>query len=211
MPPTDNLYKFIFISGILIYLYALTFSVQQFKENWELTKKYKKDSIITAGLIVTNSLKIDLLSYQFQINGKHTLKELDINALDSLKLDSEQFEIVKEYLLLETKNKTNKFLLDETKDRAKEPAFYEKAARRISLTTFPLGIILVAIGFYYWYLRVHIPEMKLLKEVMKKHSLDKNEKTRSFNKEDTMFLISIFIACLLFIAPVIFLDLLTKL
>jgi len=210
MPPTDNLYKFIFISGILIYLYALTFSVQQFKENWELTKKYKKDSIITAGLIVTNSLKIDLLSYQFQINGKHTLKELDINALDSLKLDSEQFEIVKEYLLLETKNKTNKFLLDETKDRAKEPVFYEKAARRISLTTFPLGIILVAIGFYYWYLRVHIPEMKLLKEVMKKHSLDKNEKTRSFNKEDTMFLISICIACLLFIAPVIFLAQLIK-
>ena len=201
MPPTDNLYKFIFISGILIYLYSLTFAVQQFRENWELNRKYKKETILINDLIKKDSLKIELLNYQFNIDGKCFLKELDIVSLDTLKLDNEQLQIFKEYIFLKTNKTKNDTLLKVIKDRATEPILFETGARHVFFFLFFLGIFLIPFGFYYWYTKLHVPNMILLENQVSKVLGEDAKQNRTIGKGIWSYTFHV-IAFLLFFIPI---------
>ncbi|WP_461629436.1 hypothetical protein [Labilibaculum euxinus] len=202
MPPTDNLYKFIFISGILIYLYSLTFLATQFVNNRDLEFKYNSDYISTCDLIEKDSIRVEMLSYKFEQFTMLNLKGMNLRTLDSLALNTNQQEIFQEYLILNSQLSSNKKLLVFIKNRMSEPIVYKNASNFIFVVLFILGSILIPIGFMLWYNKYHKPNMKLLEKKM----LDESIVIEDDSRTKISFIVCWVAFAFLLVIPIFFLD-----
>jgi Ca2+/Na+ antiporter len=164
-PPTDNLYKFIAISGILLVLYNLIFTSQFLINNHVQAQKISNELDIVE--IEQNHLHEDILYLKKKVSilsenlekksveeSSEELKEFStLNA--KLKTKNREIEIkIKE---MENKNKL-------LKDRVKFGIFLII----IGLITFIVGIYLTYRGFYLWYHRLQKYQDTLIKKKSKK-------------------------------------------
>lgn len=180
MPPTDNLYKFIFISGILIYLYSLTFVVQQFKEKRNLEFKYYSELNDVRCEIVDDSINMERLKYEFYQIKKLDLSEYDILVTDTLKLQKEAQKIFFKYQSIVSKSLINKDKRRNIQNRLTEPETYFEGARQVFFVLFFSGIVLIPFGFFLWYNKLHRPNMAILERKLdlEKINVKKNIKTK---------------------------------
>ena len=200
MPPTDNLYKFIFISGILVYLYSLTFAVKQFREYWDQTKKYEEKVVVVHQLVEKDSIKLKILNYQFRQETNLELSKLNLLALDSLELNTTQQNLFKDYFLIASNLKKNQSLLKSAKDRLTEPILYEGGARYVFIYLFAFSIVLIPFGFYHWYLKLHVPNRIILDAKVNKIK-GNDTMVSKFISENKMYYIALSIGLILFVVP----------
>jgi len=220
MPPTDNLYKFIAISGLIIYLFSINLAVTQFVSNRDTKFKLQNDSINILSDIKKDAIKMELLvaKYQF-INGitiddaKTILSKKD-NWSFFMK-DSISPKLYADYQLTAANKEKSKGKLKLVTYKIKDPKFYTDNSTIIATILFFLGAILVAFGFYNWYRKIHLPEMKLLHEnaSFSLESIKYNTQQGSwwkrlwnriknhFNKEHRVFLLFLGLFCLLLSSP----------
>lgn len=171
-PPTDNLYKFIAITGLL-FIFASVFypTFLNIQINERILESEKDSEIVTIEMTKLEreskdiERKIDDMQKQLkdfkQNPNKSSAKQLEANIKDTdqLQKQTKEFmniatELQKKNIEIEYKNKLTKFYND-----------YLKSALNYAKVGIIIGMILTIFGFTFWLFRVQkYQDLVLLKE-----------------------------------------------
>ncbi len=167
MPPTDNLYKFIAISGVIAYLFACSMATKQFMKYREDNFKLKNDSVAITTRVLDAQIMVDFLKTNLIIKYRLEPVELETIFNDSIyynkKVKAFQCDSLYNSLLIE-RNKFEKenALLRINNENLKDPKFFINKSVFIAYWIIIFASFLIAWGFVNWYIKVHIPNMKAL-------------------------------------------------
>ncbi len=148
-PPTDNLYKFLAIFGIIIALSSSAFwwnSAKEFDEFFESNSEYLSTMIDGYEIHIRYIQKAkESLSIHNSVNGDYKLLSKEQNeALEKLLKEIEILE--SEITELEKANKSKNLIINSRLEKNTQ-------AKSIGLFGIIFGLITSALGFYLWYSR----------------------------------------------------------
>ncbi|WP_075604100.1 hypothetical protein [Saccharicrinis aurantiacus] len=158
MPPTDNLYKFIAISGILIYLFSGNLAVSQFVKYREVKNAYLRDSITFSNKIKQDS--IQMIQYAFTLSKEDSTsievakKKLETNFTDQSQEIHFNFQKLKADIVM------NKDLMLNAQEGVNDKWHYTKKTTGLFVIALFFGSFLSLLGFYKWHIRIQIPYEK---------------------------------------------------
>lgn len=210
LPPTDSLYKFLAISGILLLIYSSLIH-EVLVERYEIASN---TTLLEFKLASAESEYLDSRLHQFNLNSL-TLKELKketkhligkykkskdpkvttfLAFLDREKIDLiqdlKQFKQDENKIYDDIAEAHHKFLLQSAKADAAHRAYTwaqlkEKKAAFSSSFFGILGLLIFVVGMIMWYLKVQIPmDQRLANEVRKDENIQSQQRgyMRSFSK-----------------------------
>jgi hypothetical protein len=147
--PTDNLYKFIAMTGLLMVIFYIIFPSQKLVE---LT--IKKIDVETEVAVISN--EIEQISDDVKHIEKIANQQGHVTAAQLDELENRNNE---------ARNK-NRRMEGELK-KIQVLAIQHKTLESITKPLFPLGLFLMAVGFLCWYLLVQRPTDALLRKEKK--------------------------------------------
>jgi preprotein translocase subunit SecG len=161
-PPTDNLYKFSAIAGLLFIILSFYPQYLNFKLNEQKIENMKNSKILMTDLKLANE-ELELL------RKKH--EETNQSKEGNKPTDEELSKYIQKRKELESRN----IEIESVQELEK---YYNEEINRlnfISHITFSVGILVMLIGFYLWYQKVQKPSDLILTN-QTKENLTKNKR-----------------------------------
>ena len=173
-PPTDNLWKFVALTGIVVFCFAIYYPYHRYQEL--VLKKISSLISMNQCLIEGKYLKQDNNDFNT------TLEDLKRQLKDKIaqgkipaenpfnKLDRPIKELKEKAKAIELKTAEIEIRKMETDALSKEIEYFLRWGRRYQIT----GIILAIFGFVMWYLKTQRYQDKILKQQAKEYLQDKH-------------------------------------
>lgn len=143
-PPTDSLYKFLSITGLVILLWGATFP-------WQKSYEYRLEEANLLALVTNLGNKQEYLEERFDSLEKSKINiennKTKNNEKSILKIEREQNEIQVEIIDIENKINTKVATMKVLKEAL-------DTYQIIGWLSVGIGFLLTVLGFYYWYVKV---------------------------------------------------------
>jgi hypothetical protein len=181
LPPTDNLYKFIAISGLMLIVFSFVPNYISFKFTEQqigyIGNQYK--------FIVESDQLIKDINKQVE-NQKQLIRDLEELPKKTNGENNEKLLQVKKNLEEEAKKLGEKQIAMNLKEAELKTAgeyitFYDLTITRLvslSVIIFLVGVFFVVVGFYFWYQKMQKPNDLILISQTKEQSLAKSKRIK---------------------------------